>query len=193
MKKSNIILVIAFTLMTVGFFLMGLSESYPFIVFEQGNMLFHLSNNVTKFIWGSSISLTLATFSLLWKKHWLDCYENLFIEKSDFYIYLFMTFFFCLMPFIFITSLSYIYINGVFDRSPSYQIQNVVIDKYKHQGNKSGMTYTLVLKNQQNLIYLPVKADEYEQIHYDDNVIITAKTGFLNVPWRENYKIILHS
>lgn len=69
----------------------------------------------------------------------------------------------------------------------------MIIDKNQHHSSKGDTTYWLTLKNTQNLIYLPVKGEEYERTNCDDNVIITAKKGWFNVAWRENYKIISQS
>lgn len=190
MKKSNIVPIFGLALLVIAIGMTWLSSLFEPIVFDRENVVFQIPKNDIKWLSLGAVLLTFTSFYLLWKKHCFDCQDKIFIEKSDFLISLFITIFLNFMPFFLLLVASFISINGFFDRSPSYQIQNMVIDKNQHHSSKSGATYWLVLKNDKNLIYLPVKANEYDKTNCNDKVIITAKTGLLNVAWRENYKII---
>lgn len=193
MRKSNILPSFALLLMVIAIGGFWLSSSFELLVFDRENVVFQVPKNVIKWLLFGAFLLTFTTFYLLWKNRCFDCQDKIFIEKSDFLISLFITIFLNFMPFFLLLVASFIFINGFFDRSPSYQIQNMIIDKNQHHSSKGGTTYWLTLKNTQNLIYLPVKGDEYERTNCDDNVIITAKKGWFNVAWRENYKIISQS
>lgn len=193
MRKSNILPSFALLLMVIAIGGFWLSSSFELLVFDRENVVFQVPKNVIKWLLFGAFLLTFTTFYLLWKNRCFDCQDKMFIEKSDFLISLFITIFLNFMPFFLLLLASFIFINGFFDRSPSYQIQNMIIDKNQHHSSKGGTTYWLTLKNTQNLIYLPVKGDEYERTNCDDNVIITAKKGWFNVAWRENYKIISQS
>lgn len=190
MKRTDIVAGLAMLLLIVALGIMWLSESYSPIIFDRSNVSFQLPNSIIRWLLGGTVVLVIACFNLLWNKRCFDCQQNMFIDKGEVFGCFFVTAFLYSLPLLIILIYSYIFVNGFFDRSPSYQIQNVVIDKYKHHSSKGGTTYLLTLKNHQNLIYLPIKADEYERTNCNDNVIINAKVGLLNVPWRENYKII---
>lgn len=193
MRKSNILPSFALLLMVIVIGGFWLSSSFEPLVFDRENVVFQVPKNVIKWLLFGAFLLTFTTFYLLWKNRCFDCQDKIFIEKSDFLISLFITIFLNFMPFFLLLLASFIFINGFFDRSPSYQIQNMIIDKNQHHSSKGDTTYWLTLKNTQNLIYLPVKGEEYERTNCDDNVIITAKKGWFNVAWRENYKIISQS
>lgn len=193
MRKSNILPSFALLLMVIAIGGFWLSSSFEPLVFDRENVVFQVPKNVIKWLLFGAFLLTFTTFYLLWKNRCFDCQDKMFIEKSDFLISLFITIFLNFMPFFLLLVASFIFINGFFDRSPSYQIQNMIIDKNQHHSSKGDTTYWLTLKNTQNLIYLPVKGEEYERTNCDDNVIITAKKGWFNVAWRENYKIISQS
>lgn len=193
MRKSNILPSFALLLMVIAIGGFWLSSSFEPLVFDRENVVFQVPKNVIKWLLFGAFLLTFTTFYLLWKNRCFDCQDKMFIEKSDFLISLFITIFLNFMPFFLLLLASFIFINGFFDRSPSYQIQNMIIDKNQHHSSKGDTTYWLTLKNTQNLIYLPVKGEEYERTNCDDNVIITAKKGWFNVAWRENYKIISQS
>lgn len=193
MRKSNILPSFALLLMVIVIGGFWLSSSFEPLVFDRENVVFQVPKNVIKWLLFGAFLLTFTTFYLLWKNRCFDCQDKMFIEKSDFLISLFITIFLNFMPFFLLLLASFIFINGFFDRSPSYQIQNMIIDKNQHHSSKGDTTYWLTLKNTQNLIYLPVKGEEYERTNCDDNVIITAKKGWFNVAWRENYKIISQS
>lgn len=190
MKKASILPMFSLTLMVIAISLFWFSSNFEPIVYDRENVVFQIPKNIAQWLLVGAGFLSLGSFYLLWQKRCFECQDNMFIEKSDFFISLFITIFLSFIPIFILLVASFVVINGYIDYSSSYQIQNAVIDKNKHHSSRNGTTYWLTLKNNQNLIYLPVKEADYEKANYNDKVVITAKKGLLNMTWRQSYQII---
>lgn len=171
MNKEKIVRTIGFQLFIFPAFLAWLSNNFTPLFFSLENTTLYIPKNLFLFLLITTIIICLSILRYFWKNQYFDCQNSFFPP----------TIIECLPPL-----LLAFFLNGILDNSQPYTIATRVIDKKVIQSKTFHYKLTLKQPNE-TYLYLDVSPEIFYDVMLNDKLIITAKHGYFNVPWRQNF------
>lgn len=187
MNKEKIVRTIGFQLFIFPAFLAWLSNNFTPLFFSLENTTLYIPKNLFLFLLITTIIICLSILRYFWKNQYFDC-QNSFFPPTIIECLppLLLAFFIYSMSIFFSLSLTLVYLNGILDNSQPYTIATRVIDKKVIQSKTFHYKLTLKQPNE-TYLYLDVSPEIFYDVMLNDKLIITAKHGYFNVPWRQNF------
>lgn len=170
-------------------FLIWLADDFTPLFFDLDNPILQTPNNLFLLLLTTTIIICLLILRYFWKNQYFDCQNSFFPPMIIEYLPpLLLTFLIYSISIFLILSMVFVYLNGKFDNSQPYTITTTVVDKKVTQSKT--FHYKLTVKqHNQTYFYLDVSQVVFYKVELNDKIIIKAKHGYFNVPWRQSFYI----
>lgn len=189
MNKEKIVRTIGGLSFIFPAFLAWLADDFTPLFLDLENPILQITKKLFLFILIITNIICLSILRYYWKNQYFDCQNSFFPPTIiEFLPPLLLAFFIYSMSIFFTISLTLLYLNGILDNSQPYTIATTVIDKKVTQSKTFHYKLTLKQPNQ-TYLYLDVSPEFFYDVMLNDKLIITAKHGYFNVPWRQSFYI----